>query len=60
MVALHDYNPFTSGVPGRSPHEQLSFKKGDVMTTHGDMDLNGFYHVDLAGMFLFVFFSVSF
>ncbi|XP_068745820.1 golgin subfamily B member 1-like isoform X2 [Montipora capricornis] len=54
MVALHDYNPLTSGVPGRSPHEQLSFKKGDVMTAHGDMDLNRFYHVDLAGQTGFV------
>lgn len=52
MVALHDYNPFMSGFPGRPPHEQLPLKKGDVMTTHGDMDIKGFYHVELAGMWV--------
>ena len=49
MVALHDYNPSLSLIPGRSPSEQLSLRKGDVMTTHGDLDRNGFYSVDLAG-----------
>ncbi|KAK2572312.1 RIMS-binding protein 2 [Acropora cervicornis] len=54
VVALHDYNPFMSGFPGRPPHEQLPLKKGDVMTTHGDMDTKGFYHVELAGQTGFV------
>ena len=49
MVALHDYSPFHSGAPGRPPHEQLSFKKSDVMTAFGDMDVNNFYRVDLNG-----------
>ena len=50
MVALHDYDPFHSGASGlRPPHEQLSLKKGDVMTAFGDMDVNGFYRVDLNG-----------
>lgn len=49
MVALHDYNPFHSGAPGRPPHEQLSFKKGDVMIAFGDMDVNKYYRVDLNG-----------
>ena len=49
MVALHDYNPFHSGTSGRPAREQLSFKKGDVMTVYGNMDANGFYRVDLSG-----------
>lgn len=49
VVALHDYDPLLSGAPGRQPHEQLSFKKGDVMTSHGDVDVKGFYRVDLNG-----------
>lgn len=49
MVALHDYDPFHSGVSGRPPQDQLSLKKGDIMTAFGDMDVNGFYRVDLNG-----------
>ena len=49
MVALDDYDPFHSGTTGRSPHEQLSLKKGDVMTAFGDIDMNGSYRVDLNG-----------
>ena len=49
MVALHDYDPIHSGISGRPPQDQLSLKKGDIMTAFGDMDVNGFYRVDLNG-----------
>ena len=49
MVALYDYDPFHSGVSGRPPQDQLSLKKGDIMTAFGDVDVNGFYRVDLNG-----------
>ena len=49
MVALHDYDPFRSAVPGRPPHDQLPLKKGNIMTAFGDLDVNGFYSVDLNG-----------
>ena len=49
MVALCDYDPYQSGASGRPSQEQLSFRKGDIMTAYGDMDVNGFYHVDLNG-----------
>ncbi|XP_078358377.1 uncharacterized protein LOC144643107 isoform X2 [Oculina patagonica] len=54
MVALHDYDPFHSGVSGRPSRDQLSLKKGDIMTAFGDMDVNGFYRVDLNGQTGFV------
>lgn len=57
MVALHDYDPFHSGASGRSSQDQLSLKKGDIMTAYGDMDVNGFYRVDLNGKY-FLFLSV--
>ena len=47
MVALHDYDPFHSGAFGRPPQDQLSLKKGDIMTAYGNMDVNGFYRVDM-------------
>ena len=47
MVAVHDYNSFHFGAPGRPPLEQVSLKKGDVMTAFGDLDVDGFYRVDL-------------
>ena len=49
MVALHDYDPFHSGAFGRPPQDQLSLKKDDIMTAYGDMDVNGFYRVDMNG-----------
>lgn len=57
MVALHDYDPFHSGASGRPPQDQLSLKKGDIITAYGDMDVNGFYRVDLNGKYL-LFLSV--
>lgn len=48
-MALHDYDPFCSGVPGWPPHDQLPLKKGDIMTTLEDQDANGFYRVFLKG-----------
>ena len=49
LVAVHDYDPFCSGVPGLPPHDQLPLKKGDIMTTLEDQDANGFYRVFLKG-----------
>ena len=49
MVALHDYDPFHSETCERPPQDQLSLKKGDIMTAHGEMDVNGFYRVDMNG-----------
>ena len=57
MVALHDYDPFLSGAFGRPPQDQLSLKKGDIMTAYGDMDVNGFYRVDMNGEYV-LFLSV--
>ena len=53
MVALHDYDPIHSGISGRPPQDQLSLKKGDIMTAFGDIDVNGFYRVDVNGENLF-------
>ena len=47
MVALQDHDPFHSGAFGRPPQDQLSLKKGDIMTAYGDMDVNGFYRIDV-------------
>lgn len=49
LVALYDYDPFCSGVRGWPPHDQLTLKKGDVMTALEDQDANGFYRVFLNG-----------
>ncbi|XP_022782887.1 uncharacterized protein LOC111323722 isoform X10 [Stylophora pistillata] len=54
LVAVHDYDPFCSGVPGLPPHDQLPLKKGDIMTTLEDQDANGFYRVFLKGQTGFV------
>lgn len=51
MVALHDYDPY-SGAFGQPPQDQLSLKKGDIMTAYGDMDVNGFYRVDMNGKYV--------
>lgn len=48
-MALYDYDPFCSGVRGWPPHDQLTLKKGDVMTALEDQDANGFYRVFLNG-----------
>ena len=52
MVALHDYDPFHSGDFGRPPQDQLSLKKDDIMTAYGDMDVKGFYRVDINGEYI--------
>lgn len=49
MVALCDHDPYQSGASGRPSQEQLSFRKGDIMTAYDDVDVNGFYRVDLNG-----------
>ena len=54
MVALRDYDPFHSGTFGRPPQDQLSLKKGDIVTAYGDMDVNGFYRVDMNGEYVYI------
>ena len=60
MVALHNYDPLHSGAFGRPPQDQLSLKKGDIVTAYGDMDVNGFYRIDvlfsslMKSLFLFI------
>lgn len=51
MVALHDYDPY-SGAFGQPLQDQLSLKKGDIMTAYGEMDVNGFYRVDMNGKYM--------
>lgn len=48
-MALYDYDPFCSGVRGWPPYDQLTLKRGDVMTALEDQDANGFYRVFLNG-----------
>ena len=52
MVALHNYDPLHSGAFGRPPQDQLSLKKGDIVTAYGDMDVNGFYRIDVLIIFI--------
>ena len=36
MEAMYDYDPFVDS-PNQSPHLELTFKKGQVITVYGDM-----------------------
>lgn len=47
-VALYDYNPYQSCTTGR-PELELPFKKGDIMTVIGEMDVNGYYKAEMDG-----------
>ena len=48
FVCIHDYDPYTMGRDVR-PEQQLSLRKGDVITIIGDIDVDGYYTAELNG-----------
>ncbi len=59
FVSLYDYDPFTMGKTGR-PEQQLSLRKGDVITVIGDIDIDGYYTAELNGMLPLILSKPSF
>ncbi|XP_065071274.1 uncharacterized protein LOC135695965 isoform X3 [Rhopilema esculentum] len=48
FVCVYDYDPYTMNRGGR-PDQQLSLRKGDVITVIGDVDIDGYYSAELNG-----------
>ena len=42
MIAMFDYNP-TEHSPNANPDEELSFRSGDTIYVHGNIQDDGFY-----------------
>ena len=42
MIALFDYNP-NENSPNLNPDEELSFRSGDIIYVHGNVQDDGFY-----------------
>lgn len=51
FVCLYDYDSAAMGRGGHTEH-QLNFRKGDVITVIGDVDVNGYFTAELHGKFL--------
>ena len=54
-MCLYDYDPYKMG-HGGGAEQQLNFRKGDVITVIGDIDIDGYYSAELHGMFFAVLF----
>jgi len=48
FVCLYDYDPYRMG-HGGGAEQQLNFRKGDVITVIGDIDIDGYYTAELNG-----------
>lgn len=48
MIALYDYDPQELS-PNVDAEVELSFKTGDIIYVHGEMDDDGFYLAELRG-----------
>ncbi|CAF5128649.1 unnamed protein product, partial [Rotaria magnacalcarata] len=46
MVAMFDYNPSVNS-PNINPDEELSFRSGDIIYVHGNVQEDGFYFGEL-------------
>lgn len=46
MIAMFDYNP-SENSPNINPDEELSFRAGDIIYVHGNVQEDGFYFGEL-------------
>ena len=53
-MCLYDYDSSSMGRGGRT-EQQINFRKGDVITVIGDVDVDGYFTAELHGKFCFSF-----